>query len=127
MTENKIKALIADDSQFMRQLIAEYLLSMGISKTFHAANGEQALKLLKENTDINLLICDWSMPKVDGLALAQEAKKILDDNCAYFLVTSENSPDVLKKFKDLGVTNYLIKPFAENDFQNAMKALINND
>lgn len=121
MGNEKLTALVADDSQFIRQLIAEYLMGIGVKKTYQASNGADALELVEKHKEINLILCDWSMPKLDGLSFVKEAKKIIQEPCLIILITSENTPEIINRFKELGVQHALIKPFTEDDLQKILE------
>ena len=64
------KILLAEDEVMLRVVAAE-LLEAGGFKVFSAGNGEEALALLKVNPEIDLLISDVRMPRMDGYALAE--------------------------------------------------------
>jgi CheY-like chemotaxis protein len=66
------RVLIADDEPELRQLFAEALGEFGIP-VHTAASGGQALKILKENPGIEVLLSDIKMPGMDGYALASES------------------------------------------------------
>lgn len=68
------KILIADDELMLRAMAADALEDAGFT-VFQAADGREALTLLKRNSDIQLLISDVRMPEMDGWALAEAASK----------------------------------------------------
>lgn len=69
-----MKILLADDDIAIRNLISIMLSSSGYDVTT-ASNGRDALeKILSEN--FSLLVTDKNMPELDGIKLAEEAKKI---------------------------------------------------
>ena len=118
-----IQALAVDDSQFMRQLIIQYLMSFGISQTFQASNGQEALDSLKENQEISLVICDWSMPTLDGLTFVREVKK-KKLKLFIILISSEKDPKIIQKFKSEGIEHFLIKPFTEDQFNDLLEKVL---
>jgi two-component system, chemotaxis family, chemotaxis protein CheY len=63
-----IRALIVDDSSVMRNIVERSLVQAGIEmdQVFQAANGAEALTVLKDNP-VDLILCDINMPVMDGL------------------------------------------------------------
>lgn len=61
---DKKKILIVDDSKFNRDILIEFL-----GKTYNyleAENGNQAIQIMGENLEINLILLDINMPQADG-------------------------------------------------------------
>ena len=69
-----MKILIVDDEELIRQVLKEYLSIEGY-EIYEASNGEVALKMAKE-IDIDFIIMDIMMPKMDGYQAVKEIKKI---------------------------------------------------
>jgi two-component system chemotaxis response regulator CheB len=72
--ENKLKALVVDDSAFMRKMISEILRNGGIDVIATATDGVDALeKTRRLNPDVITL--DVEMPKMDGVTFLRELMK----------------------------------------------------
>ena len=72
-----LKLMIVDDSRIFRHQMKRYLKDSDYSDTFtiyEAANGVEALSILKEHPDINVMTIDVDMPKMSGMELLQEIK-----------------------------------------------------
>jgi CheY-like chemotaxis protein len=65
-----MEILVAEDEAMLRLLAVESLQDAGY-RVFQAANGEEALELIKSNPDICVLVSDVKMPRMDGYALAE--------------------------------------------------------
>ncbi len=63
-----ISVLIVDDSKIMRRIIAKRLQEMGFADMYEASGVKPALKVLEE-VEVNLILCDWSMPGLTGMDL----------------------------------------------------------
>src|SRR5271165_7030534 len=65
---SSIRLLIVDDSSAMRKMVERALrmADVEIAQVFEAANGKEALAVLKENA-LDLILCDINMPEMDGL------------------------------------------------------------
>ena len=80
--------LIVDDEKLIREVIKEYALIEGY-KIYEAENGIAALKVIEEN-NIDVIVLDIMMPKMDGYSFFKEIKKdyniptIIFKNDTYF-------------------------------------------
>jgi len=64
--------------------------------------------------DVNLVICDSSLPGEDGIVLVREIAAQLPDT-AVFMLTGVDDPDLAQQVLELGATAYVMKPFAPNE------------
>ncbi|WP_456276285.1 response regulator transcription factor [Bacillus sp. AK128] len=112
--------LIVDDDQKIVELIEIYLKNEGYH-TFHAYDGEQALTLL-EKIQIDLVILDVMMPKMDGLEVCRKIRKT---NNLPILMVSAKTEDMDKIIGIMtGADDYLIKPFNPLELTVRVKALL---
>lgn len=102
------RVLICDDEKAIVDAIEIYLTQEGY-ETLRAENGMEALKLLRENEDIQLVILDVMMPVMDGIAAL---KHIREFSAVPVLMLSAKSEDV-DKIAGLthGADDYVTKPF----------------
>jgi len=112
--------LIADDEAKMRELVKMYLVREGYMVS-EAADGEQALSLLSNNT-FELVILDIMMPKVDGLTVCKEIRKSLDIPVIMLTAKGEEIDRVLGF--ELGADDYVVKPFSPRELVARVKALL---
>lgn len=117
---NHVKVLVVDDDANIRELISIFLSGEGYT-VLEAENGREALTLLEEN-NIQIVVVDVMMPEVDGYELTKEVKKYYD--IPILMVTAKGeSQDKLKGF-DLGVDDYVVKPFDPLEIVARVKALL---
>lgn len=112
--------LIVDDEERMRFLIEAYLKKEGFN-VFQAENGKDALKIFKENT-IELVVLDIMMPIMDGLTTCREIRKISQVPVIMLTAKAEDE-DQLLAF-ELGIDNYVTKPFSPKLLVAKIKALL---
>jgi two-component system chemotaxis response regulator CheY len=107
---NNLTCLIADDYSTARRIIKNALKELGFS-CLEAEDGEEALAIILQ-TPLNLVIADVKMPKKDGLELL---KDIRDDNnlkdIPVILTMIEPLEELVNEAEELGMNDYLIKPF----------------
>ncbi|MBT4258766.1 MAG: response regulator [Nitrospina sp.] len=61
-----LNVLLLDDDENMRKYILQILKEYLFKRTFEVGDGEDGFKVLRDNK-INLILCDWVMPNMDGL------------------------------------------------------------
>ncbi len=114
-----MKVLICDDEELIRNVIKEYLLLENYA-VVEAANGYEAIDVIKNN-DIDLIIMDIMMPKMDGYQAVKEIKKI--KNIPFIMLSARSEEfDKLLSF-DIGVDDYVTKPFSPKELVARVKAV----
>lgn len=107
---NDIKILVVDDEARMRKLIKDFLVQKGDS-VLEAADGEEALKVFEENqSQINLVLLDVMMPKLDGWTVLRQIRQTSKVPVIMLTARGEEQ-DELFGF-ELGVDEYISKPFS---------------
>ena len=115
-----MKILVVDDEELIREVVKEYLQFDGFLVD-EASNGEEAVELALQN-DYNLIIMDIMMPKKDGYQAVKEIRKIKD---VPVLMLSARGEEFDKLFGfDLGVDDYVTKPFSPKELVARVKAII---
>ena len=103
------KILVIDDESRMRKLVRDFLTKKGY-EVLEAANGEEAMEIFYEDNDIDLLILDVMMPKMDGWEVCREVRKT--SKVPIIMLTAKaDERDELLGF-ELGVDEYVTKPFS---------------
>ena len=114
-----MKVLIVDDEKLIRDVIKEYA-TLENFEVLEAENGIQALDIIAEN-DIDVIVLDIMMPKMDWYTFFQEVKK--EHNIPTIILSARNDEyDKLLGF-DLGVDDYLTKPFSPKELIARIKAI----
>jgi CheY-like chemotaxis protein len=78
------KILVAEDEAIVRLLVVETLRTCGHS-VCEAADGQAALQLIQDCPDLDLIVCDIRLPKLDGFFLARSARQLRPDLGLLFL------------------------------------------
>lgn len=107
----KKKILIADDSEINRAILSDMLKDE--FDILEAENGLKAVSLLqKYGEEIAIVLLDIVMPEMDGFeVLALMNKNRWIDNIPVIMITAENSPYFVDRAYDLGVTDFISRPF----------------
>ncbi len=103
------KILVIDDESRMRKLVRDFLTKKGY-EVLEASNGEEAMDIFYEDKEIDLLILDVMMPKMDGWEVCREVRKT--SRVPIIMLTAKGDErDELLGF-ELGVDEYVTKPFS---------------
>ena len=113
--------LIVDDEPILLSNL-EYLLQNSADKVFVAANGAEALELFTKN-DIHCILCDVSMPVMDGMEFLREVRKV-DTTVPFIFYTGHGSEILMNEAKTLGIFGFLNKPLMERLFEIVKEGLM---
>ncbi len=105
----KLKVLVVDDEDRMRKLISDFLKIKDYA-VVEAADGEEAVDVFFEEKDIDLIILDVMMPKMDGWQVLKAVREHSRVPVIMLTARSEES-DELRGF-EYGADEYISKPFS---------------
>ncbi len=105
-----MRALIVDDSRFVRDYLRGLLEQKGI-ECEEAADGKAGLDHLREDDPFDLALVDWNMPIMDGLNMLKNMRAEGYDDVKVMMVTTEAEDDFIIRSLDAGADEYLMKPF----------------
>lgn len=114
VTQRRKKILIADDSEMNRDLLAAILEDE--YDIVQANDGVKAVDYLQKHAEeLSLVLLDLVMPQMDGFeVLAYMNKEHWIDYIPVIIISAEDSPAYIKRGYDLGVTDFIGKPFDGN-------------
>jgi two-component system chemotaxis response regulator CheY len=110
---NSIRALIVDDSSVMRKIVERSLRQAGmeLEQVLEAANGAEALVLLKNN-HVDIILCDINMPVMDGLEFIKQLPSVANaKGVPVVMITTEGSEGHVVQAISAGARGYIRKPF----------------
>ena len=106
----KEKILIADDSE-MNQMLLEEILSDKYEYVM-AKDGTEAVDILEKNEDIDLVMLDINMPKMDGFGVLEIMNlRHWISEVPVIIISSESDVDFIRRGYDLGASDYISRPF----------------
>ncbi|MBZ7935045.1 MULTISPECIES: hybrid sensor histidine kinase/response regulator [Campylobacter] len=116
------KVLIVDDSKMDRTLMQKALEPLGVS-LIEATNGAEALNIVKSGEhDIDAMLIDIEMPRMDGYTLAAEIRKYSKyRNLPLIAVTSRTSKTDRLRGVEVGMTEYITKPYSPEYLENVVR------
>lgn len=118
--------LIVDDSAVVRAAISKSLglSDAPISEIYKAADGKQALDLLKE-TKIDIVLTDINMPVMDGVTLVKNMRE--DETLSKIpivVVSTEGSAERRDELTEMGVRGFIRKPFTPESLSDMVRSVI---
>ena len=108
--DKRQKILIVDDAEFNREILKEFL---GEAYSYlEAKNGIQAIRILEENPEIDLMLLDVNMPQMNGFEVLEWMNQLhWIDETPVIMISSEGSVDAMRKAYEMGITDYITRPF----------------
>jgi two-component system, chemotaxis family, chemotaxis protein CheY len=112
-----MRVLVVDDSRTMRTIIRKVLEGMKQAEIeiIEAADGAEALQILRnEKLDLDVVLLDWSMPRLDGIGFLKAVKVLAPSKeIAVIMITSQSQRGHVAEALRWGARDYVIKPFTE--------------
>ncbi len=116
--------LVVDDFSTMRRIIKKILKTLNLTNVLEAEDGAKAWGIMTVET-VNLVICDWNMPTMNGLELLEKVRQ--NESLAeipFIMVTAEGKgKDIVEPGKE-HLTNYIAKPFKAQDIHEKLQLML---
>lgn len=123
-----VRVLIVEDQSLMITLLRDMLHIIGFKHVYVAKNGKEAIETL-QNTPMDLVISDWTMAGMDGLEFVKYVRNSPDSPQRFvpiIMLTGKSDEQDVIRARDVGVNEYIVKPFTATGLGNRIKAVIDN-
>ena len=123
MTQAQHKVLVVEDDPLVRKAVAR-MLSSGDFSVVLAGDAKQAQAELGEET-VDLILLDWVLPEMSGIELLRWLKSNPELNTipVVMMTSKSKQSEVLKGF-ELGVDDYVRKPFSSRELLARVRAVL---
>jgi two-component system, cell cycle response regulator len=112
-----MKILIVEDDPISRRILEANLLEWGY-EVMVASDGAEALEIIQQPESPNLIISDWMMPRMDGLALCREIRNVEKSEYIYFIIlTAKGEKRDIIEGLEAGADDFLSKPFNQEEMK----------
>lgn len=118
---NTVKILVADDEERWRRLVGDFLRNEGY-KTVEAANGQEAVDLIRQDSDISMAILDIMMPVMDGTQACKAIREFSDLPIIMLTAKGDEESEVMGFV--CGADEYISKPVKFPVFTARVRALL---
>jgi len=107
-----ISVLIAEDDRYSAEMLRYVISDLGIKNNDIAVDGQQAVEIFRAASPPHqLVLCDWNMPKLNGMQVHQSIYKDADTaNLHFMLVTAVEDTERIHAAIKQGVNDYIVKP-----------------
>lgn len=122
-----MRALIVDDSRFVRTYMRGLLEKKGI-ECEEAGDGKTGLELLQTGRSFDLALVDWNMPVLNGIEMLTQLRARGFTGMKVMMVTTEAENEFIARALEAGADEYLMKPFDDQALTEklAMLGLVEN-
>lgn len=112
-----MKILIAEDDPISRRVLEVNLSEWGY-EVIVVSDGREAWEIIQQPESPSLIISDWMMPQMDGLALCREIRNMEKSEYIYFiLLTAKGEKKDIIKGLEAGADDFLTKPFNQEELK----------
>ncbi|WP_374668741.1 response regulator [Ramlibacter sp.] len=102
--------LVVDDTRSMRKMVSAVLAGAGYDVA-EAGDGVEALELARTR-QFDLVVTDHNMPRMDGVTLVRELRRLpVYDTVALIVLSTEVDPALKQRGREAGATGWMAKPF----------------
>ena len=117
-----MRALIVDDSRFVRGFVRGVLEERGIACA-EAADGLAGMEQLHSGTDFDLVLIDWNMPEMNGFEMLTALRAEGFPDLKVMMVATEAEHEFIIRAFNCGADEYLMKPFDEQALAEKLEIL----
>jgi two-component system chemotaxis response regulator CheY len=121
---SSLRALVVDDDRVALSVVSSVIRSIGIGKTMHAVNGEEALNLYQSaDPPIDFIVCDYEMPKMNGIDLLKTLRGAGHET-PFLMLTAYTDSEGTAAAKQNGVSACITKPLAQAQIERKIRAVL---
>lgn len=120
----KLRIMVVDDMSTSRGLIVQALEGFGMQFVSHAGSAAKALQEMRA-APVHLVISDYNMPGMDGLELLKTLRSWEETkDMGFILITGSADRQVIETGQQLGMNNFLTKPFEPVELRQCIEAVV---
>lgn len=122
--KSSLHVMYVDDMSVSRGLIQQALEEIGIANIQYEKDGATALRRLVA-APVHLVLSDYNMPGIDGLSLLEGLRNNRStQKIGFILITGRADREILTRGVNLGMNNFLVKPFSAQQLRIAMEKVV---
>ena len=117
--------LLVEDNRSLSEMVGEYLESRGFGVDY-AGDGVDGLRLASENS-YDVVVLDLMLPRLDGIEVCKRLREEAKKSTPVLMLTARDTLADKVTGLDAGADDYLVKPFAIQELEARVRALIRRD
>lgn len=122
--KTKLRIMVVDDMSTSRGLITQALDEIGLVHYASSNDGTAALRQLVAQP-VHLVISDYNMPGLDGLQLLEGLRKNpATQRIGFILITGKANAELVKRGQELGMNNFIKKPFTVAQLKQCIEQVV---
>jgi DNA-binding response OmpR family regulator len=119
-----LRIIIVDDQPSARGLLRSMLKDLHVHQVFEATDGSEAMAFIDNAADmIDLVICDWNMPKTAGIEVLRQMRGA-GGAMPFLMVSGRADQSSVLEAKAAGVSGYLAKPYSCKQLEAKLRGLM---
>ncbi len=121
--QDPLRVLLVEDSFDSMNLTKAMLHDLGVTQIYTAKNGADGLDLLGtfDGEDfVDLVLCDWNMPVMNGIELLRQVRTV-DPELLFIMITGRAGYSEVAEARAYNVSGYIKKPFSANELGKKLK------
>ena len=123
--ESQGLVLLVEDNRNISEMVGEYLDRKGFGVDY-ASNGSDGLRLATEGS-YDVIVLDLMLPRMDGLEVCRRLRNEAKKSTPVLMLTARDTLDDKVRGLEVGADDYLVKPFAIQELEARIRALIRRD
>ena len=125
MKETAGLVLVVEDNATLSAMVGDYLEGRGFEVDY-ASNGLDGYRLAAEN-NYDVIVLDWMMPRMEGIEVCRRLREEARKSTPVLMLTARDTLEDKLEGLGKGVDDYLVKPFAVQELEARLRALIRRD
>ena len=118
-----LRVLIVEDDPQSAKFLQKVLAKLGVHQAYNSVDGREAQEFLDAADDmVDLIICDWEMPRMTGIELLQQVRTVYP-NMPFIMVTGNPDAESVKTAIKYHVNGYIGKPYSPQQIADSLTTL----
>ncbi|MFB6203617.1 MAG: response regulator [Candidatus Nanohaloarchaea archaeon] len=117
-----MKALVTEDSSFMRKILVNILEDLGFDEIKEAENGEQAVEKYRDSRP-DIVLLDIVMEEMGGIEALKQIKE-MESDATVIMISAVGQQEMVDEAMDLGAEEFVEKPFENDDVKATIKDVL---
>ena len=103
--------VIIDPDTDVQYYVSETIQKLGVTECKILSDGDEAIQYFTKNPEPNLIIMEWKLPNINGVALVQRIRKLSFNQCFIIIISSLVKESEFPLLQEVGIDSVIEKPF----------------